>query len=376
VFGASEFKNGISVSGGSVSTAHGGVYSGDVYSTGRVMANAGGVRVGNGSIIVKHTDEDKHYDPVTSPGTLGTLGANNDTIGWRFRPDFDMVIDRLLWTTASTFDEDNPFHIGIWDDNAEDPIFQTTITDEKKTMDDNWYYKDVETPVLYAFRNYWIAGLVPSSNTFYTSGTPAWDDQVVQDVVMGMGYGNGPVLTKPFSPLENVFGPVSFLCRAMNTTTELKSDGLLRTRNLMLTNNYYCIRGLEDATGITVPNNTDTTVSIWTTTVAESGGMMSSATYIGIPFDGLYYIFYDINWDEAKSGHRNSQIMASGDSHRYCRVNFGPGDPAFVNASEFAVFTQNTNLHVELHQNSGGDVDAMTGLAACRWGVICLHRLP
>jgi len=243
VFGASEFKNGLAVSSGSLSTGQGGVFGGNVYATGRITANAGGVRVANGSILVKNLNEDKDYDPVVSPGTLGTLGVANETIGWRFRPFFDMVIDRVFWTAGSTFDPDNPFHIGIWDDEADEPIFQTTITDENITIDEKWYWKDVETPILYAFRNYWIAGLLPSSNTFYTGGTPEWDPAVVQDVVMGRGYGNGPVLTKPFSPLTNVFGPVTFRCWAMNNTMEVKSDGSLRARNLMLTNNYYCIRG-------------------------------------------------------------------------------------------------------------------------------------
>jgi hypothetical protein len=287
----------------------------------------------------------------------------------------------VFWTAASTFDPDNPFHIGIWDDEAEEPIFQTTITDEKKTLDENWYYKDVETPILYAFRNYWIAGLVPRGNTCYTSGTPAWDDQVVQDVVMGMGYGNGPVLTKPFFPLENVFGPVTFRCLAMHTAMEVKSDGSLRARDLMLTNNYYCIRGRTSSDPLVIPDDETTNVDVWDTVVASSGGMSSSATFIGIPVHGLYYILYDINWADVASGTRNSQIKSSGDSHThsYCRVNFGPipsgGQGVSVNASEFGVFTQGTNRHVELYQDSGGDVDSMAAPTSVRFGAICLHRL-
>src|SRR5690606_28114012 len=80
VYGASDFKTGLSVSSDSVSTGQGGVFGGNVYATGRITANAGDVRVANGSILVKNSNEGKDYDPLVSPGMLGTLGVANESI--------------------------------------------------------------------------------------------------------------------------------------------------------------------------------------------------------------------------------------------------------------------------------------------------------
>src|SRR5690606_27577884 len=106
-----------------------------------------------------------------SYGTAGLMNVYNETVGFRFTPLSNFVITQLWWTTESTFDPENPFQVGIWQEGVAEPIFQTTITNDEISMDGKWALKDVWTPILYTGQRYWIGGLLTQPNTVYSSGS-------------------------------------------------------------------------------------------------------------------------------------------------------------------------------------------------------------
>ena len=415
-YGSAEFKSGLAVAsgGGALSTGNNGVYCGDASVSNSLNVGVGGVQVASGSIVIQQESGGDPLNPVVSPGTAGEQKAHGETIGWRFTPVHDFIITQLRWTTESTFDPENPFHIGIWDDKVAEPIFQTTITNDEISGDGKWATKDVSTPILRTGRNYWIAGLLTSPNTIYNDGTPSWDSKVVDNVVMGNSVGTSFVLTKPTFTESDHFGPVTFLCKALETTVEVKADGSITANSLDVSSLEFksieleelkvgdnfsvdsngdvkalsllmsgmpgMIRG-RNAGAQSISNNSDVGIT-WSTTNYVAGGAEASpsAAHIKVPVRGLYYVFYTISWQDAESGIRNSNIRRTGDTGRYARINIGPlpsgGQPICLSASEMLLLEADDTLYLEVYQDSGDPLNCMIDDGSCRFGALCLYRLP
>jgi len=379
VHGTPDFKSGLAVSsgGGALSTGNNGVYCQDVNVSNGINVGVGGVDIVHGSMVFRELGGMNEWHPWSSYGTAGPMNVYNETLGFRFTPLSDFVITQLWWTTESTFDPENPFQVGIWQEGVAEPIFQTTITNDEISMDGKWALKDVWTPILYTGQRYWIGGLLTQPNTVYSSGTPSWNALLIDQVVFGRN--KGPVLTMP-SPSETwCVGPVTFAARPTAVTMEVKNDGSILAKDVQLSGMPACSRGRT--AGQSTGSGVDNTIH-WNTAVYSGGGATTPNTdKIRVPVRGLYYVFYTISWGDVESGTRNSNIRVVGDdTHRYARLNIGPipdgGQPVCLSASELVVLNANDDVYVEVYQDSGESITCMGEAASSRFGAICINRLP